>query len=64
MCSIDDLEEILSVVKDFDFIVQEKYRIAKDRPGSGNTKNIGSCVKISELHDGTEPYFKSWCRSV
>jgi len=46
---IDDLEEILSVVKDFDFIVQEKYKIAKDRPGSGNTKNIGSCVKISDL---------------
>ena len=56
--SIDDLEEILSVVKDFDFIVQEKYRIAKDRPGSGNTKNIGSCVKISELRGGTGPFSK------
>ena len=57
--SIDDLEEILSVVKDFDFIVQEKYKIAKDRPGSGNTRNIGSCVKISELHDGTGPFSKA-----
>src|SRR3989338_2557180 len=47
--TIDDLEDILSVVKDFDFIVQEKYRIAKDRPGSANTKNIGSCVKMNEL---------------
>ncbi len=56
--TIDDLEEILSVVKDFDFIVQEKYKIAKDRPGSGNTKNIGSCVKISELKDGTGPFSK------
>jgi len=56
--SINDLEEILSVVKDFDFIVQEKYRIAKDRPGSGNTKNIGSCVKISELKEGTGPFSK------
>jgi len=53
---IEDLEKILSVVKDFDFIVQEKYRIAIDRPGSGNTKNIGSCVKISELRDGTGPF--------
>lgn len=53
---IDDLESILSVVKDFDFIVQEKYRIAKDRPGSGNTKNIGSCVKISELKEGSGPF--------
>ncbi|MFH1855750.1 MAG: type II restriction endonuclease [Candidatus Omnitrophota bacterium] len=49
---IDDLEEILSVVKDFDFIIQEKYKIAKDRPGSGNTKNIGSCVKMLELREG------------
>jgi hypothetical protein len=31
--TIDDLGEILSVVKDFDFIIQEKYRIAKDRIG-------------------------------
>ena len=56
--TIDDLEEILSVVKDFDFIVQEKYKIAKDRPGSGNTKNIGSCVKISELKEGTGLFSK------
>jgi len=56
--AINDLEKILSVVKDFDFIVQEKYRIAKDRPGSGNTKNIGSCVKISELKEGTGPFSK------
>jgi len=56
--SIDDLEEILSVVKDFDFLVQEKYKIAKDRPGSGNTKNIGSCVKISELKEGIGPFSK------
>lgn len=54
--TIDDLENILSVVKDFDFIVQEKYKIAKDRPGSGNTKNIGSCVKIDELKKGLGPF--------
>ena len=56
--SIDDLKEILSVVKDFDFLVQEKYKIAKDKPGSGNTKNIGSCVKISELKKGIGPFSK------
>lgn len=54
--AIDDLESILSVVKNFDFIVQEKYRIAKDRPGSGNTKNIGSCVRINELKEGNGPF--------
>lgn len=56
--TIDDLEKILSVVKDFEFIVQEKYRIAKDRPGSGNTKNIGSCVKIEALKKGEGPFSK------
>ena len=48
----------MSVVKDFDFIIQEKYKIAKDRPGSGNTKNMGSCVKINELKQGTGPFSK------
>lgn len=56
--TIDDLEDILSVIKDFDFIVQEKYKIAKDRPGSGNTKNIGSCVKLTELKNGIGPFAK------
>ena len=56
--TIDDLESILSVIKDFDFIVQEKYKIAKDRPGSGNTKNIGSSVKMGELKNGTGPFSK------
>jgi hypothetical protein len=56
--TINDLEQILSVVKDFDFIVQEKFKIAKDRPGSGNTKNIGSCVKTEELKNGKGPFAK------
>lgn len=56
--SMSDLRDILSVIKDFEFIVQEKYRIAKDRPGSGNTKNIGSCVQITELKSGEGPFAK------
>lgn len=49
---LDDLQNITSVIRDFTFFVQEKYRIALDRPGSGNTKNIGSVVKIDELIHG------------
>ena len=45
-------------IVDFEFIVQEKYKIAKDRPGSGNTKNIGSCVKIADLKGGSGPFSK------
>jgi hypothetical protein len=54
--SIDDLQNITSVIKNFEFFVQEKYKIAVDRPGSGNTKNIGSVTKVSELINGTGPF--------
>jgi hypothetical protein len=55
---LEDLKNITSVVKDFVFFVQEKYKIATDRPGSGNTKNIGSIVKIDELINGKGPFAK------
>lgn len=55
---LDDLQNITSVVKDFVFFVQEKYKIAIDRPGSGNTKNIGSVLKIDELINGNGPFEK------
>lgn len=50
--SIDKLDDIVSVVKDITFFVQEKWKIAIDRPGSGNTKNIGSVSSIEDLIDG------------
>jgi len=49
---LSDLHKITSVVRDFTFFVQEKYRIAADRPGSGNTKNIGSLTNIDKLVNG------------
>ena len=50
--SLDDLTSIISVVQNFDFILQEKWRIANSRPGSGNTKNIGSISNIKDLKEG------------
>lgn len=50
--SIDDLLQITSVARDFAFLFQEKWRIATDRPGSGNTKNIGSVTAIQRLMNG------------
>jgi hypothetical protein len=50
---IDQLADIPSVAKDFSFFLQEKYRIASDRPGSGNTRNIGSSVFEERLLNGT-----------
>ncbi|APB33046.1 type II restriction endonuclease like [Gloeomargarita lithophora Alchichica-D10] len=55
---VDDLEKIPSVLKEFQFFVQPKYRIASDRPGSGNTKNIGSAVKIPTLINGEGSFSK------
>lgn len=50
--TLDDLPKIASVVGDFTFLLQEKWRIASDRPGSGNTKNIGSVTGIQALVQG------------
>jgi len=50
--ALADLDRIPSVIRDFQFFVQPKYRIASARPGSGNTKNIGSVTKIAELVAG------------
>jgi hypothetical protein len=55
---LGSLKSIPSVIRDFDFFVQEKWRIAADRPGSGNTKNIGSTTSIEALKAGTGPFTK------
>ena len=49
---LDQLQDIVSVVKDFTFLIQEKWRIASDHTGSGNTKNIGSIKNIEDLVAG------------
>lgn len=54
--SLNELNKIVSVIKNFNFFVQEKWKIATDRPGSGNTKNIGSIIKISDLLKGNGPF--------
>jgi len=53
---LNELKNITSVIRDFTFFVQEKYKIALDRPGSGNTKNIGSVRNIDTLVQGKGPF--------
>jgi len=53
---LEDLEKITSVVKNFELFLHEKWRIASDRPGSGNTKNIGSVTNIHALKNGLGPF--------
>ena len=54
--TLEELAKIPSVVKEFQFFAQPKYRIASGRPGSGNTKNIGSVTSIDALVKGTGPF--------
>ncbi len=54
--SLDELADIVSVARHFTFLLQEKWRIAADRPGSGNTKNIGSVIHIPDLVSGNGPF--------
>ncbi len=50
--SIDQLDQIPSVIEDFLFFAEEKWRIASDKGGRGNTANIGSIQKISDILSG------------
>ncbi|MEP7287956.1 MAG: type II restriction endonuclease [Chloroflexota bacterium] len=54
--SLEQLDQIKSVIRDFVFFIQPKYRIASARPGSGNTRNIGSVTRIQQLLDGAGPF--------
>ena len=53
---LGDLATIPSVIRNFTFFAQPKYRIASATPGSGNTKNIGGVSKIADLVNGTGPF--------
>ncbi len=55
---IAELSDIPSVARDFQFFLHEKYLIASDTPGSGNTKNIGSTTYESRLVNGTGVFAK------
>jgi hypothetical protein len=54
--TLDQLSGIPAIAQDFQLFVQEKYRIASDRPGSGNTKNIGSITQLDLLARGQGPF--------
>lgn len=47
--TVKSLKSITSVIKEFDFFTAEKWKIASDKQGSGNTANIGSVFDIDDL---------------
>lgn len=50
--NLDELDKIKSVIGNFQFFVQPKYKIASASPGSGNTKNIGAITNLEKLING------------
>ena len=49
---LSELQSITSVISDFQFFIAEKWRIASDKSGSGNTANVGSISKIEDVIAG------------
>lgn len=58
MCDINDLDKLPVPYKDVEVFVQEKYKISGDKPGSGNTENIGSFKtnRMDYLVNGEGPF--------
>lgn len=50
--SVEEVQNIPAVIKDFLFFAAEKWRIASDIGGSWNTANIGSIQKIDDILTG------------
>ena len=57
--SLDELGIIPPVIKDFLFFAEEKWKIASDKGGSGNTANIGSIQKIEDILNGNGVFAKA-----
>ncbi|MBB1125127.1 type II restriction endonuclease [Thiospirillum jenense] len=56
--AIDELHSIISVAQNFVFFVNEKWKIASDQGGSGNTANIGSINNIADIIAGKGMFSK------
>lgn len=57
--TVDEVALIPSVIKNFLFFAEEKWKIASDKGGSGNTANIGSIQKISDILNGNGVFAKA-----
>ncbi len=50
--TLAQLQSIASVIENFHIFAAEKWKIASDRSGSGNTANIGSIKNIEDIING------------
>jgi hypothetical protein len=56
--NINQLKAITSVINNLEFFVNEKWKIASDKSGSGNTANIGSIKNILDIINGNGTFSK------
>jgi hypothetical protein len=49
---VEEIHSITSVISNIQFFVAEKWKIAGDKSGSGNTANIGSIQRIEDILSG------------
>lgn len=57
--SVEEIETIPAVIKNFLFFAEEKWKIASDKSGSGNTANIGSIQNIDDILAGNGVFAKA-----
>lgn len=57
--SVNEIESIPAVIRNFLFFAEEKWKIASDKGGSGNTANIGSIQKIDDILTGNGVFAKA-----
>lgn len=57
--SVGDIESVPAVIRNFTFFAEEKWRIAGDKSGSGNTANIGSIQYIPDILKGNGIFAKA-----
>lgn len=56
--SLDKRDELIAPYKEVEWFAQEKYKIAGEQPGSGNTTNVGSIrtTNIEDFRQGNGPF--------
>lgn len=57
--TVEEIERIPAVIRNFLFFAEEKWKIASDKGGSGNTANIGSIQRIEDLLTGNGVFAKA-----
>ena len=56
---VNEIGTIPPVIRDFIVFAEEKWKIASDKGGSGNTANIGSIQKIDDILHGNGVFAKA-----